>query len=529
MNEINASKLWKQRLLRLHAALGMVVSLVMYISVFFGIFAIFLPYLQVWEKPSRHIERTDVTQIEYKTMLNQVLEDPNFPKNNLLITLPGTKGETALSISHRFSAPLFFNPFSGEKIQDEGAQSHLAGFLNKLHYGKVLDFDKELFGVAFSFLGRLLFGFMAVGVMSIVISGVILIIIFSYKNKPKTPQALFSRLHVKIFTWVFPIFLLITLSGAFMNLSLLSSIPMAKLASGGKESRIDAIIGPVLFPKEEARIASGETAPMLPIKTLITKAQTLNPQINFQQLKLVNWNATNAQIELKGYDITKPFLNGGAFNKPSLTLSAVDGSLISEQKALDRSWSVFFAEATFFLHFLAGVDIISRTLVALVMVASALAIGFGVMLWLEKQAKKFDERIPFYHWMAKFSLSIMVGVIPATGVLFVLQWLLPFDLSDRLLWQKGLFYNAWLATLFWAFYRFNTYQAAKEFLALGGVLFIGSVLLHWFMLGFFPFSPILGVDIWLLLLGCALLWSARKLPCQPEAIQSFWIKKEERA
>jgi len=86
MNEINASKLWKQRLLRLHVALGMVVSLVMYISVFFGIFAIFLPYLQVWEKPSRHIEMADVTRIEYETMLNQVLEDPNFPKNNLLIT-----------------------------------------------------------------------------------------------------------------------------------------------------------------------------------------------------------------------------------------------------------------------------------------------------------------------------------------------------------------------------------------------------------------------------------------------------------
>jgi len=529
MNEINASKLWKQRLLRLHVALGMVVSLVMYISVFFGIFAIFLPYLQVWEKPSRHIERTDVAQIDYEKMLHQVLEDPNFPKNNLLITLPGTKGETALSISHRFSAPRFFNPISGETLQDEGAQTQLASFLNKLHYGKVLDFDKELFGVAFSFFGRLLFGFMAVGVMSIVISGVILIIIFSYKNKPKTPQALFSRLHVKIFTWVFPIFLLITLSGAFMNLSLLSSVPMAKLASDGKESRIDAIIGPVLFPKEEALIASSETAVMLPIKTLIAKAQTLNPQINFQQVKLINWNAKNAQIELKGYDVYKPFLNGGVFNKPSLTLSAVDGSLISEQKALDRSWSVFFAEATFFLHFLAGVDIISRTLVALVMVASALAIGFGVMLWLEKQAKKFDERIPFYHWMAKFSLSIMVGAIPATGVLFVLQWLLPFDLADRLLWQKGLFYNAWLATLFWAFYRFNTYQAAKEFLALGGALFIGSVLLHWFTLGFFPLSAILGVDLWLLVLGIVLLWGSRKLPCQPEAVASFWIKKEERA
>jgi hypothetical protein len=28
-----------------------------------------------------------------------------------------------------------------------------------------------------------------------------------------------------------------------------------------------------------------------------------------------------------------------------------------------------------------------------------------------------------------------------------LQWLLPFDLADRLVWQQGVFFNLWLASL----------------------------------------------------------------------------------
>jgi len=43
------------------------------------------------------------------------------------------------------------------------------------------------------------------------------------------------------------------------------------------------------------------------------------------------------------------------------------------------------------------------------------------MLWLDKKAKPFHGKAPFYHWMAKLSLSVMIGVIPATGVIFNLQ------------------------------------------------------------------------------------------------------------
>ena len=54
--EPSKSKLFKQRLFSVHINVGITVSILLYISLFFGVFTIFLPYIKVWEKPSRHIE-----------------------------------------------------------------------------------------------------------------------------------------------------------------------------------------------------------------------------------------------------------------------------------------------------------------------------------------------------------------------------------------------------------------------------------------------------------------------------------------
>ena len=126
----------------------------------------------------------------------------------------------------------------------------------------------------------------------------------------------------------------------------------------------------------------------------------------------------------------------------------------------------------------------------------------------------------------------MIGVIPATGLLFFLQWLLPFDMENRVLIQKGLFAVLWIGTLTWAFYRFDSYKTAKEFLYLGGILFILSPIVHFINSGFSPIRlineqmyVILSVDIGLFIFGVILLFVAKKLPTQREKIQAFWTKE----
>ncbi|MFW3339530.1 PepSY-associated TM helix domain-containing protein [Aliarcobacter butzleri] len=496
-------KLFKQRLFLLHIAAGITFSIIMYLAIFFGVFAIFLPYIQNWEKPSRYIEKRDITKIDYNYMVEEVLKNPDFPRDNILINLPGRLGDTAVSVQNRFVKPIVFNPNTNEKIADESKEiTYLAAFLNELHYGQPL-----------KLIGRLAFGFTAVGTLALVVTGLILIYLFKFKYQAKNRQALFSTIHVKIFTWAFVPFLLITISGAVMNVGLISAPPMAKMLTHGEAKAIDELVGSTLFPQNKPVKKENIEVSMLPLNQLLIKAQEINPQLTFKQIKLINWNDKTARVEFIGYNPYKPFLNGGIFNIPYVALDAHTGELLENKKVLDNIIPVFVAEGLFFLHFLFGIDIFSRVIVALIMALCGVAVGFGVMLWLEKKAKKFEGKITFYHWMGKLSLATMVGVVPATAILFILQWTLPFTLEDRVLWQQGLFYNVSLFTLFWSFYRINSYQASKEFLFIGGVLFIVAVFMH---LTSFNFQTLLNsyfeVDITLVLFGLLLIYISRKLP-----------------
>lgn len=517
------SKNFKHRLHRVHVSTGITFSLLMYIAVFFGIFAIFLPYIEVWEKPSRHFKTADITKINYSAMIDPVISDPDFPQNNIIIKLPGYKNDPALLITHQFTEPRVFNPETMQKIEHEGLKSQLADFLNGMHYGQPL---KDI--------GYTIFGVMAVGVMFLIIGGLILVNILKFQNNGKNQQSTFSKWHRKIFTWVFPPFIIITLTGALMCIGYTTAGPMTYLTTKGEKNDVLTLIGPVLSPVEPLVKRLNEPMPMMPVSDLIKKAQKINPQIQFQQLKLINWKDKTAKIEIIGYNPYKPFLNG-IFNKPKIILSAVDGKLLKHVRVTDRPWSILVSDSLYFLHLLFGVDIFTRLFISAIMLSSCFGIGFGVMHWLEKKAKKYEGKITFYHWMGKLSLALMIGVIPATALLFNLQWLLPFDMENRVFWQQSIFFNFWLATLSWSFYRVNSYTASKEFLSLGGVLFITAPIIHFVSSGFSPIElisgdmlNILSIDIVLLLVGLVLLVSSYKLPKERADAKFFWNKNQKR-
>ena len=519
--EKESNKLFKQRLQRIHVVTGVSFSLLMYVAVFFGIFAILLPYIQVWEKPSRHFQMVDITTIDYNSMIEPVLNDPDYPKiNPISIIFPGYMNDPSLRISTDFMETKVFNPNTNQEVQNEGDLSQLASFLNQMHYGE-----------PFKDFGYMLFGFTAVAGMFLVIGGVILVIKIKYKNSSSTSTGTFSKWHRKIFTWIFPPFIIITLTGALMNIGYSGSAPMTFLASKGETYDIFTLSEPILFPDEPRLEKRNDNAQMLPINELLKKAKEIAPQIDFQNVKIINWQDSSAIAKFEGYNPYMPFLNGIS-NNPSVTLSGVDGSLIAQQTVMDKHWSGLFFDSVFFLHFLFGVDTFTRFLVVTIMGVSTFALGFGVLLWLEKRARRFPSGIPVYQGFGKLSLAVMVGVIPATGLLFVLQWLLPFDMENRVLIQKGLFATLWIATFTWSFYRLNSYETAKEFLYLGGILFILSPIFHFINSGFSPIRlwnegliTILGVDIGLFIFGAILLLVAYKLPTNREKIQAFWTKR----
>ncbi|RBQ31391.1 ABC transporter permease, partial [Arcobacter sp. FW59] len=514
-------KVFKQRLQRVHVTVGVSFSLLMYIAVFFGIFAILLPYIENWEKPSRHFKMADITNINYGTMIDPVLADPDYPKvNPIKISFPGYMSDSALRISTDFVDTKVFNPNTYLEVKDEDDLSELAWFLNSMHYGR-----------PFKDLGYIIFGLMAVGVMFLVMGGVYLILKIKYKNSDKSPTSKFSKWHRKIFIWTFAPFIIITLTGALMNIGYSGSAPMTYIATKGDTHKIWNITGPILYPQEPRLDLKNDNVKMLPINELLKIAKDIAPQIDFQRVSIINWNDSSAIAKFEGYNPYMPFLNGIS-NKPFVTLSGVDGKLIHQQKVMDKHWSGLFYDSIFFLHFLFGVDTFTRFFILSLMLLSTLAIGFGNLLYLEKKARKFGDNIPVYQGFGKLSLAVMIGVIPATALLFVLQWLLPFDMENRVLIQKCLFAVAWIGTLTYSFYKLNSYQTAKEFLYLGGVLFALSPIIHFIFSGFSPIRlwneevyTVLAVDIGLFVFGLILLYVAYKLPVDRTKIQEFWTRR----
>ncbi|MFV7791502.1 PepSY domain-containing protein, partial [Aliarcobacter lanthieri] len=89
-------------------------------------------------------------------MVEIALKNPDFPRDNILINLPGRLGDTAVSVTNRFVKPVVFNPTTKEILEDENKEvTNLAEFLNQLHYGYPLQL-----------IGRLAFGFTAVGTLA---------------------------------------------------------------------------------------------------------------------------------------------------------------------------------------------------------------------------------------------------------------------------------------------------------------------------------------------------------------------------
>lgn len=517
---MNKSKLFKQRLLRAHTSLGILLSLFMYICLFFGIFSIFVPFIKVWEKPSRHFSLKSTKEVNYTSMIDAVISNPDFPKNNIKIKLPGYKNDPALRISHTFVEERAYNPSSGKKLNSESKSSNLANFLNKMHYGQY-----------FLLYGRLLFGFVAVGVMFLIFGGLLLVVYIKFQKNGKNQKSTFSALHRKLFLFVcIPLFLT-TLSGALMNIGFKGGTPLVSFLTNGEKSNVFSLVRPILIPSEKSLKRENIQTKMLPINTLLEKAKAINPHLTFEEIKLTNWKDKTARIELVGYNPYKPFLNG-IYNRPKIILSAIDASIIKNIRVIDRSWSVLITDSLYFLHLLYGVDIFTRLFVSFLMLLSCLAIGFGVMHYLEKQAKIFDNRITFYHSLSKFCLALMIGVIPSTALLFNLQWLMPFDMNHRGFTQQAIFFNFWLATLCWSFFRINSYKASKELLFLAGVLFIIAPIIHSLSSGFSLIDlysknmpTILSVDISLYLLGSILILSSYKLPKTRSQAKYFWNKK----
>lgn len=485
---------FKQRLFHSHNFFGIIAALFLYVSIFFGLFAIYLPYISVWEKPSRHFSLAKIEEIEYEKILNPIFKEQNASNSKIEIILPNFKGDPALHVSRPFEQANIYNPTNNEKITNE-QNSQLAKFLNEMHYGNPL-----------GLVGLAVFGLIGVLVIFLSINGLLMVLMYRFKSKVNSSRSFFALYHRKIFIWLIAPFFLIVLIGAVFGTSFFSVELISKITT--KQSA-NSIIGKIIFKEVVLPKKQGD-GKMLSIASLIKKANDINPNINFEKIILFNWQDESALIKLEGYNPKMPFLNG-FINKPNILLKGSSGELVRQVKVLDREWVVLLADFVGFIHLLFGVDIFSRTIVAFLMFVCGVGVVFSVLLYLNKETKILQD-VYYYHWFSKLSLAVILGVVPATASLFLTQWLLPFDLSFRLTWQRGIFFDIWLMGLAYSFYELDTKRAIRVFLNFGGSFFVLSVFAHWANMGLHvkPIN-IFSVDMSLLTFGGLCIFLSYKI------------------
>jgi len=512
-----------ERLIKIHATAGIVFGLLFYVIMYFGIFSIFQNYIKVWEKPSRHfasiVKKEDIPISKY---VDKMLLDPNIPKNNLKIILPDSKNDNALVLSQMFIKKIAINPNNGEKLQDEGRRIGLGFFLHNLHTGRPF----------YRNVGFTIFGIVAVASIFLMLTGLIQVITIKYSNKGESALKKSSKWHRKLSVWFFLPILIIFISGAALNLQIKAnkkfSQAITQILSDNEASKWPEAIGSTLFPSPEVKKKDGTFARMLALEELYEKARQINPNLDYIDMRLFRWNDSSAEIELRGYNPSYPFFNG-FINLPSVTLKGIDGSVVKIKRVFDAHWMRIFYEFVHFLHFVPFMSFVVKFLLALVVAGFTIGTAFGIWLYLEKCVKNYDNKIPFYHWFSRLSMTIMLGALPATAIAFCLQWLFPFDMEERILFQKGIFFLTWLSMGLIAFARFDSNKAAKNILYIGSVLFLLAPIIHWLNSGYGPIKlaslnmyPILGVDIGLLFLAVLCFVGAFILPKSRTENKKIW-------
>ena len=502
-----------QNLIKMHSYLGIFLGLFFFIIVYFAMFALMQDYIKSWEKPSRHlVSAVKNENIALSKLLKPILSNQEIPKNNIRIYLPGYKEDKALIVAPAFSKKIVLNPSDGKILEDEGKQkTALSSFLHNMHTGWQL----------FKNIGFTFFGFVSLLIIFLILLGIVQVFKIKYTNNGLSKSSKMSKWHRKLSLWFFLPVLLIFISASALNLQIKGikqlSSPLVQMLSNNESESWKTILGPVLFPKEKIIKKQG-LSKMMKLEVLYEKVKQLNPNIQFSYINLYRWGDKTAQAKFTGYDTRYPFFNGYN-NMPSITLSGIDAALIKETKVFDVNALRIVFDFVNFLHFVPFFGFLMKFLLLLVFLVFTFATVFGIWLFLEKKSKTTNPKLPFYSCFQRVCLSVIVGILPATAMLFLMQWLLAFDLSYRVTLQEGSFFITWLISAVIAFARLNSYKATKEILYLASILFLLAVLVHYLNapVGFFSLLNsglfnIIGVDIALLLFAFFCFLIAYKLP-----------------
>lgn len=448
-------------LLKAHTKLGLFALYFFYISAFFGTIALFVPQIKTWENLSRYFIEQPNYSYTLNALIKRTIQEEGFNTKLIEVTLPSYK-DNVIAINDPSSRTKYINPYTLKMLDTSQDKAFLSQFFNEIHMGRNIPN-----------IGQFLMGISSVLMLFLTLSGLIL-----FFNKHKKNKSDFNfKWHKNISMILLPYILVFSLTGAVIGFMFPTSWTFALSATHAEQSNMRALVGPIIFSKDVIPSKSNVSQNMINIDTLMKKAKELYPALHINKFKLLQWNDKNAHIKFIGYDKNQRALSGRV-NRLFITLDAHSAKEI-ERKDLQNAHTIATTLSGFyFFHFIPDETLLVRVLYFIVSLIFLFSLALGFLIYSNKQISKYKNKRHYYSFLNRFSIAVMLGVIPSTALTLLLYWAMPFELFERIQWIKGSFYICWAFMLLLSAAIDDILDLLKSLALITSIFLFSTILAH---------------------------------------------------
>ena len=477
----------------IHSWTGAVFGILLFVVCLSGAWALLDSPLQFWEARTERIALPEHVDLDAALLTahrhgvdtrNVTLSWPHGTQRYVLIR-PLRRGA-----SH--TPPLWLDPAGLRVVVREPAR--MSAIVTTLH--------KSLYG---GFAGRIVVSLLGVAMTLLLLGGIVLhprrwaaCARLSIRGGWRT---LAADAHKFIGLWLFPLLLLISVTGAFSGLGALGTMTLSRAVfpGGMPQAMSELMAAPTIRP-------AGHPAVMPSLNERVSRHQLAHPAFRLETVTLQSWGDANATLTLAG---TEPGqLSTALFEK--YQYRAGDGQLLRHASMAGRGMWLRAFIAIQPLHFAQYGGALVTLLHFVGGLAAALLTASGILMWLARRQSQ-DQQVATVHAAA---LGACGGLLCAIALLMFVTSALPASFPAKPEIQQMVFWVVWAAFAVLSplpAYRRHGVTIIAAVSGLGFLLAGAIDLVYSAGLAWSAQAPALVIDVFLLLAGGGLCSLAGKL------------------
>ncbi|MEM1117098.1 MAG: PepSY-associated TM helix domain-containing protein [Bacteroidota bacterium] len=503
-----------------HSVVGILIGLGLFVIFYAGAFALYLGELQAWADPALRATETRIAADE--AVAPFFAEQPPAEGTDVLLSYP--YHERGYYVA-RYQTPAgdtteavhaMINAETGEAlVSTDGVapvRSRIAGTIYRLHY----------FAQA-GFVGQILSGLVAVFFLVAVVSGILIHLrklpkdwhTFRPRGKLRTRLA---DAHNVLGLVGLPFAAMYAITGAFLALLIILLAPSVIVVFDGDEEAAMELVYGFEMPEHDPTGESAEMRPFADYEAALPASWADN-DVAITFMMVHNWGDAAAIADVYGD------AEGRLTAAPRAVLQASTAEVLAANNPTIGTPLGGTTAAMTNLHYarLGAWTPLAKVLYFLLALATGAVILTGNVLWVLVRRPKDPRATPRLHrFLARLTVGVGCGLVVAVPLALLVTAALPIETEGLSTWETATLFGGWAVLIVAAFAGPSAVWAARWQLAAAGVLSLVVPVASGATGGAWPWVSaandwwgILTVDVGFVLMGVALLWTARRLRPEP--------------